>query len=111
MHGGARDALVHQRERSGLRRYRPGPGGFPTARVPADAVPVAEVLDNEILAIQRPLDEHGPTERQELADLVGARYWGPGVFRETLREAIADGDIRRTSRSTYAPADDDSAKQ
>jgi len=43
---------------------------------------------------------------------VGARYWGPGVFRETLREAIADGDIRRTSRNTYAPADDDNnAKQ
>ncbi len=100
-----------QRERSGLRRYRPGPGGFPTARVPADAVPVAEVLDNEILAIQRALDEHGPTERQKLADLVGARYWGPGVFRETLREATADGDIRRTSRNTYAPAADDNATQ
>jgi MFS family permease len=106
----ARIERRQQRERSGLRRYRPGPGGFPTARVPADAVPVAEVLDNEILAIQRALDEHGPTERQQLADLVGARYWGPGVFRETLREAIDDGDIRRTSRSTYAPADDD-AKQ
>lgn len=103
----ARIERRHQRERRGLRRYRPGPEGFPTARVPADAVPVAEVLDNEILAIQRALDEHGPTERQKLADLVGARYWGPGVFRETLREATADGDIRRTSRSTYAPADDD----
>ena len=68
--------------------------------------------DNEILAIQRALEEHGPTERQKLADLVGARYWGPGVFRETLREATADGHIRRTSRNTYAPADDDNnAKQ
>jgi hypothetical protein len=39
---------------------------------------------------------------------VGTRYWGPGVFRE----ATADGDIRRTSRSTYAPADPgDDAKQ
>jgi MFS family permease len=103
----ARIERRHQRQRSGLRRYRPGPGGFPTARVPADAVPVAEVLDNEILSVQRALDEHGPTERQELADLVGARYWGPGVFRETLREATADGDIRRTSRNTYAPADND----
>jgi MFS family permease len=103
----------HQRERSGLRRYRPGPGGFPTARVPAVAAPVSEqVLDDQILSIQRALDEHGPTERQELAGLVGARYWGPGVFREALREAIADGDIRRTSRNTYAPADhDDSPKQ
>jgi len=87
-------------------------GGFPTARVPPVAAPVSEVLDNEILAIQRALDEHGPTERQELADLVGARYWGPGVFRETLREATANGDIRRASRNTYAPADPgDDAKQ
>jgi MFS family permease len=107
----ARAEVRRQRERSGLRRYRPGPGGFPTARVPADAVPAAELFDNEILAIQRALDEHGPTERQKLADLVGARYWGPGVFRETLREATADGDIRRTSRNTYAPAADDNAKQ
>jgi hypothetical protein len=35
---------------------------------------MAEVLDNEILATQPALDEHGPTERQKLADLVGARY-------------------------------------
>jgi hypothetical protein len=71
-----------------------------------------QVLDDQILSVQRALDEHGTTERQELAGLVGARYWGPGVFREALREAIADGDIRRTSRNTYAPADyDDSAKQ
>jgi hypothetical protein len=25
-----------------------------------------------------------------------------GVFREALREAIADGDVLRTSRNTYA---------
>jgi MFS family permease len=103
-----------RRERSGLRRYRPGPGGFPTARVPAVAAPVSEqVLDDQILSIQRALDEHGPTERQELAGLVGARYWGPGVFREALREATADGDIRRTSRNTYAPVEpgDDAEQQ
>ena len=109
----ARIERRHQRERSGLRRYRPGPGGFPTARVPADVGPVSEqVLDDQILSIQRALDEHGSTERRELATLVGARYWGPGVFREALREATADGDIRRTSRSSYAPADpEDDAKQ
>jgi MFS family permease len=104
----ARIERRHQRERSGLHRYRPGLGGFPTARVPALVSPVSEqVLDEQILSIQRALDEHGPTERQQLAGLVGARYWGPGVFREALREATADGDIRRTSRHTYAPTDDD----
>ncbi|MGI8505227.1 MAG: MFS transporter [Solirubrobacteraceae bacterium] len=103
----ARTERRRQRERSGLRRYRPGPGGFPTARVPADAAPVSEqVLDDQILTIQRALDEHGSTDRRQLATLVGARYWGPGVFREALRQARVDGDIRRTARSTYAPADD-----
>jgi MFS family permease len=101
----ARIERRYRRERSGLRRYRPGPGSLPTARVPAASVPADEqALENEIEAIQRALDEHGSTERRELAGLVGARYWGPGVFREALRRAIADGDVRRTSRSTYAPA-------
>jgi len=102
-----------QRERSGLRRYRPGPGRSPATRVPAAAAHVPEqALDSEIQAIERALDEHGSTERRELAELVGARYWGPGVFRDALRQALADGDVRRTSRSTYAPSEHDQhAKQ
>ncbi|MGI8851623.1 MAG: MFS transporter, partial [Acidimicrobiales bacterium] len=98
----------HQRERSGLQRYRPGPGRLPTARVPAATAPVPEqALDDQIQAIRRALDEHGSTERRDLAALVGARYWGPGVFRDALREAVADGDVRQTSRDMYAPADHD----
>lgn len=63
--------------------------------------PLGEVLDNEILAIQRALDEHSPPN---------VRSSPSAVFRETLGEAT--GDIRRTSRNTYAPADDDNnAKQ
>ena len=62
-------------------------------------------LENEIQAIQRALDEHGATERKELARLVGARYWGPGVFRSALRDALAEGDIRRLSRTTFAVGD------
>lgn len=60
-------------------------------------------LDHEVDIIERALDEHGATERRELAALVGARYWGPGVFRQALREALADGRARRLSRGTYAP--------
>jgi MFS family permease len=94
-----------QRERSGLNRYRPGPGRGPVAPVPATAAEVPEqALDSEIQAIERALDEHGSTERRELSELVGARYWGPGVFRDALRQALADGDIRRVSRTTYAPS-------
>jgi hypothetical protein len=58
-------------------------------------------LDTEIEVILRALAEHGPTERHRLATLVGARYWGPGAFHAALRTAIADGELRRTSRSTY----------
>ncbi len=96
-----------QRESAGLRRYRPGLGTSPGSRVPAaTAGAVGQALDDYIQAIQQALDEHGATERSELARLVGARYWGPGVFRQALREAVADGDIRRTSRSTYDRAED-----
>ncbi len=96
-----------QRESAGLRRYRPGLGTSPGSRVPAATAGAAgQALDDYIQAIQQALDEHGATERSELATLVGARYWGPGVFRQALREAVADGDIRRTSRNTYDRAGD-----
>jgi DNA repair exonuclease SbcCD ATPase subunit len=96
----------HGRARAGLRRYRPGPGGLPTGRGPAATSPVpVQALDNEIQAIRRALAQHVSAERHELAQLVGARYWGPGVFQRALRDAIADGDIRPTSRNTYETAD------
>jgi hypothetical protein len=34
---------------------------------------------------------------------VGARYWGPGVFRE----ALAERRVRQLSRTTFAPGDGD----
>jgi hypothetical protein len=94
------------RERTGTRRYRLGPGSTSGSPGMGVSMPLpAQNLDREIGAIRTALDEHGATERTELARLVGARYWGPGVFRAALRDAVADGDVRRTSRSTYAPAD------
>jgi hypothetical protein len=91
-----------------LRRYRPGPGRMPASPVPAVTSLVTEPnLDNEVRSIQRALDEHGATERSELARLVGARYWGPGVFREALREALAERRVRQLSRTTFAPGDGD----
>jgi MFS family permease len=94
--------LIRARERAGLRRYRPGPGRYSGSPGMGVSVPVPPPqLDNEIRSITQALDEHGATERRELARLVGARYWGPGVFRDALREALADGTVRRSSRSTY----------
>ncbi|MGD9734601.1 MAG: hypothetical protein AB7V58_03170 [Solirubrobacterales bacterium] len=63
-------------------------------------------LDREIEAIATALDEHGATQRAELARLVGARYWGPGRFNSALREAVAEGRARRLSRSTLAPPEE-----
>ena len=98
------------RERQGLQRFRPGPGsswhapGMGATAVTSRDAP--EVLDREIEALAGALEEHGTLDRRELARLVGARYWGPGRFRAALREAVADGQVRRVSSATYAPAGD-----
>jgi hypothetical protein len=55
--------------------------------------------------ISRALAERGPTERDQLYEIVGGRYWGPGRFRRALREAIDEGRVRRLSRNTYAAAE------
>jgi hypothetical protein len=79
---------------------------MPASPVPAVTSLVPEpALDNEVHAIEHALDEHGPTHRRELARLVGARYWGPGVFSAALHEALAEGAVRRLSRTTFAAAD------
>jgi MFS family permease len=102
------------RERSGLRRFRPGPGPGSfffspgmvgtTAAATRMAALADEDLDREMDMIVRALEEHGPTERDELERLVGARYWGPGRFRDALREAVEEGRVVRLSRNTYGPA-------
>jgi MFS family permease len=101
-------------ERRGLRRIRPGPGSmlYSPGMVGTASrwAPTAEQdLDREIDVIARALDEHGPTERDALAELVGARYWGPGRFRAALREAVDEGRVQRLSRSIYAPGDPNAA--
>lgn len=91
-----------EQERAGWRRYRPGPGTAlwsPFTTWPPDEDIVS--LDREVEIIVRVVEEHGPTEKRELARLTGARYWGPGRFSLALREAVSDGAVRRTGRSTY----------
>lgn len=97
-----RARLERRRGLTGVRRYRPGPGrlGVPPAITSVAPFP-EEALDREILAIERALHEHGATDRRELARMVGAAYWGSGVFAEALRLAVAEGGIRRLSRDCY----------
>jgi hypothetical protein len=99
-----------QRERQGARRLAPGPGStFYSPGMVGTAsrwAPSSEQdLDREIDEIARALDERGATDRDDLAALVGARYWGPGRFGAALDEAVEDGRARRLSRRTYAPRD------
>ncbi len=69
----------------------------------ATSVPVpAQQLDREIEIIERALEDQGPVPRDRLAELVGARFWGPGVFGRALREAVVSGEVARVSRRGYA---------
>jgi hypothetical protein len=107
-----RSAQRLEREREGLRRYRPGPGSSfyspgmmaTTGAASRLAATAAEDLDREIEAIVRALEEHGPIDDDELERLVGARYWGPGRFRAALREALEEGRVVRHARAVYGPA-------
>ena len=58
----------------------------------------------EVDEIPAALAGAGPLERQQLAGLVRAGPWGPGRFSPTLREAVAQGKVRRTGRGLYALA-------
>ena len=94
-----------ERERMGLRRFRPGPGtGSYSPFLPPPYEPSPEWLDHEIGIIDRALQEHGELSRHELAERVGARYWGPGRFRAALRGAICDGVVRRPGGDRYVSA-------
>ncbi|MFA1548964.1 MFS transporter [Actinomadura chokoriensis] len=102
--------LRREREqRAGLRRFRPGPGrafyapGMLGAWSSDWASDADIALDREVNAIAQALAEHGPTARGRLADMVGARYWGPGRFRAALREAVHEGRARPLSRNQYGP--------
>jgi MFS family permease len=93
--------------REQARRYRLGPGRTSYSPGMAVSAPITEQeLSREIAQIERTLAEHGPTERRELARLVGARYWGPGRFAAALREAVLSGRARRLDRTRFGPAPD-----
>jgi MFS family permease len=89
--------LTAQEQESRPRWTRSSPGMAVSAPIPAVA------LDREVAAIARVVAEHGPTERRELARLVGARFWGPGRFSAALAAAVRGGEVRRVSRSRYGP--------
>lgn len=110
-----RIASRRRREQNGGRRFRPGPGTtfyspgmLGTAGTSSRYAAIGEEeLDREIEALVRELAALGQTDRDDLAERIGARYWGPGRFRTALNEAVAEGRATHPSRSSYGPAGDD----
>jgi len=91
---------------------RPTPAARPrpaTVRVasspgmPVSAPMPMVAMQHEVEIIDRALQEHGSANRRELGRRVGARYWGPGRFHAALREAVAEGRVRRLRGGEYAP--------
>jgi len=78
--------------------YRHWSPMHPPYSVPLTDTARAREVD-EILAA---LSGAGSIERSRLAQLVHADLWGPGRFSPALREAVAQGKVRRTSRGQYA---------
>jgi MFS family permease len=92
---------AHRREAPA--RFRPGPGPLSSARAMGVSGPHPPVpLDTEVSIIENALREQGSANRRELGRRVGSRYWGPGRFREALREAVAEGRVKRLPRGEFA---------
>ncbi len=88
--------------RARRRRYRLGPGQTSSSPGMWVSSRTKVEFEREVSAIQRVLEGREPTERRELAQLVGARFWGPGRFSAALQEAVQSGRVRRVARNRFA---------
>ncbi len=93
------------RDRAGARRYRPGPGSSMYSPRMAVTQPSRDdaALDRHIAALGRAVAEHGTLTREALAQAAGSRYWGPGQFREALRQAVDEGVVQPAGRGRFGP--------
>jgi MFS family permease len=108
-----RTAARRERDRSGLRRFRPGPGSGSAFYSPGmvgtagtasrSAAMSAVELDREIEALAAAVRERGELAQDELARLVGAQGWGPGRYRVAVLAAVAEGRMTRIARHVYGP--------
>ncbi len=101
---GPRDPKVAPHPPRRGERYRPGPGRAVSPGMWVSAATPPAPLEREVEAIVRALDAQGPTERAALAQLVGARRWGPGRFRGALVQAIVEGRVRRLPHRRFDAA-------
>jgi MFS family permease len=111
-----RVARQRARERTGIRRLRPGPGTGSSFYSPGMAgtagtasrfaASSAQALDREIQAVRAELARHDQMRRDELERDLRGRGWGPGRFRTALRESVEEDAARRISPETYGPGTD-----
>jgi hypothetical protein len=59
---------------------------------------------HELGQLLRALHEEGPQAPEALAELVGARFWGPGRFEAAVAHAAADGLLLRDDRGRLQTA-------
>jgi MFS family permease len=95
---------AEEKPRPRRRRLGPGTAHSSPGMWVSQSVPGGD-LRREVDAIERALaNRDGPTDRRELARVVGARFWGPGRFGAALREAVESGRAKRAGRNRYQRA-------
>jgi MFS family permease len=100
----AKPLTAEEAEERQAREPAPRPRRAHTSPGMPVSAPLAPVgFDREIAAIERVLEERGPTGRHDLARAVGAHFWGPGRFASALHAAVRSGKARRVSRTLYGP--------
>jgi len=59
---------------------------------------------HEMGQLVRAVEDHGSTDAEQLATLVGAAYWEPNRFDRALAFAVADGLLVRGPNGTLQAA-------
>jgi hypothetical protein len=60
------------------------------------------IRDHEVAQIMRALRAEGPQSSDELATLVGARFWEPGRFERAVLDAISGGQVIQLNDGRYS---------
>jgi hypothetical protein len=86
------------------RRFRPGSsssGGWSPFLSSSSAADAAADLEREIAMLERALEDRGDLQRNELIEVTGSKYWGPGRFGKALRAALDQGRVRKVGVGRY----------
>jgi hypothetical protein len=59
------------------------------------------IRDHEVAQILRALRAEGPQSFDELATLVGARFWEPGRFERAVLDAVSGGQVIQRGDGRY----------